>query len=39
MNNILKVLIAVSIPVAVYAMVKKTKEKKEKDTIDSNLFI
>jgi hypothetical protein len=39
MNNIWKVLLAVSIPVAVYAMVKKNKDKKEKETIDSNLFI
>jgi hypothetical protein len=42
MNNIWKVLLAVSIPVAVYAMVKKNKDNKdlkEKENIDSELFI
>jgi hypothetical protein len=39
MKNIWKVILAVSIPIAVYAMVKKNKDKKEKDTIESDLFI
>jgi hypothetical protein len=39
MKNFWKVILAVSIPVAAWAIVKKSKNKKEKETIDTNLFI